>query len=278
MGTVDWFLCTHFQWSSFADNVSVHMSQTGLAAHLVKDINIHTRNITPDATPYRSGLPINAIPKSDKEDVCPALIERKQRYQSVVSSIGWLAQTTCPDLAPTHLLLSAYNNKPSRSHWNVALYALHYIHSMIDYGIMFTSTEQSPLYTYMSFPASLDMEVYADAIPPSNNQHHRLTTYSDACWGSQLGNAVQEGIQLPLLKFRRMSGAIVMQSGGPLVWKAKRQECTSLSSCKAEIQATYMGARLTVNTRNMISNLSNLGYPSTTLLSLHPSKTIMMLA
>jgi hypothetical protein len=119
---------------------------------------------------------------------------------------------------------------------------------------MFTSAEHSPLHTYMSFPASLDTEAYTDAIPPSKDQHHHLTTYSDTCWGSQLGNAVQEGIQLPLFKFRSMSGAIVMQSGGPLAWKADRQERTSLSSCEAEIQATNMGARLTVNTRNMISS------------------------
>jgi hypothetical protein len=181
MGTVDWFLGTHFQWLSFADKVSVHMSQTGFAAHLVEDNNVHTRNITPDATPYRSGLLIDAIPKSDKEDVCPALIKCKQCHQSVVGSIGCLAQTTRPDLAPTHLFLSAYNNKPLRSHWNAALYTLHYIHLTINYGIMFTSTEQSPLHTYMSFPASSDTEAYTDAIPPSNNKHHCLTTYSDAC-------------------------------------------------------------------------------------------------
>jgi hypothetical protein len=45
------------------------------------------------------------------------------------------------------------------------------------------------------------------------------------------------------------------------VWKAVRQERISLGSCKAKIQATNMGACLTVNTRNMISSLSNLGYP-----------------
>jgi hypothetical protein len=132
MGTVDWFLGTHFQKLSFAGNVSVHMSQTSFAAHLVEDNNVHTRNITPNATPYCSGLPIDAIPKSDKEDIFPALIERKQCYQSVVSLIGWLAQTTRSDLAPTHLFTLAYNNKPSRSHWNATFYALHYIHSMIN--------------------------------------------------------------------------------------------------------------------------------------------------
>ncbi len=42
MGTVDWFLGTHFQWSLSPNNVSIHMNQTGLAAHLVEDNNVHT--------------------------------------------------------------------------------------------------------------------------------------------------------------------------------------------------------------------------------------------
>ncbi len=153
MGTVDWFLGTHFQWSSYNNEVSVHLSQTGFAAHLVGNNNVHGRNITtPDATPYRSGLPIDACPKFDEADYCPALIKRKKKYQSVVSSIGWLAQSTRPDLAPTHSFLSSYNNKPSKSHWNVALYALLYIFSTIDYGFTFTSQAQVPLHTFMSFP------------------------------------------------------------------------------------------------------------------------------
>jgi hypothetical protein len=261
MGTSDWFLGTNFQWSYSNDAVSVHLSQTGFAAHLVESNNVHSRHITPDASPYRSSLSIDAIPDSYKDSYCPALIKQKQRYQSVVSSTRWLAQSTCPNLAPTHSFLLAYNNKPSQSHWNAALYALHYIHSTINYGFTFTSTAREPIYTFMLFPSPLDTEAYTDAIPPSKDQHHHLTTYSNACWGSQIGNAIQEGIQLPLFKFRSMSGAIVMQSGGPIAWKANRQDHTSLSSCKAEIRATNMGSRLMVNTRNMISSLSNLRYP-----------------
>jgi hypothetical protein len=113
----------------------------------------------------------------------------------------------------------------------------------------------------MSFPPPSDTEAYTNTIPPSKDQHHRLTTYSNACWGSQLGNAIWEGIQLPLFKFRSMSGTIIMRSGGPIAWKANQQDCTSLSSCEAKIRATNMGSRLTVNTRNMISSLSDLGYP-----------------
>ena len=57
-----------------------------------------------------------------------------------------------------------------------------------------------------------------------------------------------------------MSGATIMQSSGPNTWKADWQERTALSSCDAEIRVTNMGSRLTVNTRNMISSLADLGY------------------
>jgi hypothetical protein len=262
MGDVEWFLGTHFQWSVSPEAVKVHLSQTGFASHLVEAHDIHLRNVTPDATPYRSGLPIDAIPDSDEDDDSPTLISRRRKYQSIVGSIGWLANSTRPDLAPSHSFLSAYNNKPSRSHLNAALYVLHYIHSTIDYGIFYSSEARGPLHTYMSFPSPSDTEAYHDALPPSSpDTHHRLSTYSDACWGSQIGNAVREGIQLPLFKFRSMSGAIIFRSGGPIMWKAERQDRTALSSCEAEIRATNLSSRLTINSRNLIEHLSTNGYP-----------------
>jgi hypothetical protein len=185
----------------------------------------------------------------------------RRKYQSIVGSIGWLAQSTRPDLIPSHSFLSSYCNRPSKSHLNAALYVLHYIHSTINYGITFSSKENAPLHTYMTFPHSSDTEAYTDAIPPHPDHHHHLTTYSDACWGSQIGNAIRDGIQLPLFKFHSMSGAIIFRSGGPITWKTDRQDRTSLSSCEAEIRATNMGSRLTVNLRNMILHLQSLGYP-----------------
>jgi hypothetical protein len=113
----------------------------------------------------------------------------------------------------------------------------------------------------MLFPHPSDTEAYNEALPPKLGSHPCLTTYNDACWGSQIGNAIQEGIQLHLFKFRSMSGAILFRSSGPLTWKADQQECTSLSSCEAKIWATNMGSCLTINTHNMILHLSACGYP-----------------
>ena len=122
------------------------------------------------------------------------------------------------------------------------------------------STESSALHAYMFYPHASDIEAYSGAISPKHHLHHRLTTYSKACWSSQLRNAVLEGICLPLSKFWCMSSAIVMHSGGPISWKAEQQERTSLSLCKAEIWATNTNLHLTVNTWNMITSLSSLGY------------------
>ena len=175
----------------------------------------------PDATPYQSGLPIDAIPKSDEADDCPMLVECKCKHQSAMGLIGWLASSTRPDLAIIHSFLLAYNNKPSHSHWNATLYVLHYIHSTIDYSISFTSFQSPSLYSYISYPNKTDTEAYINAVPPDTKSHHRLSTYSDVFWGLQLGNMVWEGLKLPLFKFCSMSGAIVMHCGGSISWKAE---------------------------------------------------------
>jgi hypothetical protein len=263
MDTVEWFLGIHFQWQVTPDSVSVHLGQAGFAANLAEQFNQHLKSPSPLATPYRSGIPIDAIPESTEPDDNPTLLKRKHSYQSLVGSIGWLAQSTRPDLTPAHSFLSSSHNKPSRGHMQAALYVLHYIHSTHDYGITFTSENTLPLHTYIQFPSRSDAEAYSDAVPPSQRNSHRLTTYSDACWGSQIGNAVRAGTLLPLFKFRSMSGGIIFRSGGPIVWTAIRQEKTSLSSCESEIRATNEAGKLTVACRNLIEQLAAAGYPIT---------------
>jgi hypothetical protein len=81
MGTVKWFLGMHFQWSVTPNEVQVHLSQTSFAAHLVEEYNVHMCHITLNATPYCSGLPIDAISESDEDDQCTTFQERKQKYQ-----------------------------------------------------------------------------------------------------------------------------------------------------------------------------------------------------
>jgi hypothetical protein len=141
-----------------------------------------------------------------------------------------------------------------------ALHALHYIHSMHDFGIHFTSLATDPVHTFVHFPDLSDIEAYTDAKPPSPSHQSPLTSYSNACWGSQIGSAVRDGTLLPLLKCRSMSGGIIFRQGGPIAWNAVRQERTSLSSCKAEICATNKVSKLLMGIRHLADEVRKNGY------------------
>ena len=261
MGIVNWFLGIHFSWRITPSSTTVHLSQAGFATNLVESFSLQDRNQTPTATPYRSGVPIDSIAESSEDVESPALKRRKEAYQSLVGSIGWLAHSTRPDLITAHSFLAAYSNKPSTGHMKAALYALHYIHSTHDYGISFTSDDLAPMHSYIHYPPSTDVEAYRDALPPTITNSSSLSSYSDACWGSQIGSAVADGTLLPLFKFRSMSGGIVFKNGGPLGWLSERQERTSLSSCEAEIRATSATSKKVVDFRNICRSVTDSGFP-----------------
>jgi hypothetical protein len=261
MGLVEWFLGIHFAWQITKSTVDVHMNQSGFAANLVEQYFCDKWDHTPDATPYRSRVPIDSIAPCTNADNSPAQLRRTEAYQSLIGSIGWLASATHPDIAPVHSFLSSYSNKPAPGHMKEVLYALHYIHSTYDYGITFTSSTTSPIHTYIYFPDPLGVEAYTDAIPPSESNCAPLTTHSNACWGSQLGSAVRDGTLLPLFKFQSISGGIVFRQGGPLPWTAICQDQTALISEEPEIRATNDTAKSIMGMRHLAESVqSNSGY------------------
>jgi hypothetical protein len=92
--------------------VAIHLNQSGFASNLVECFFHDPHNPTPMATPYLSGIPINAIAPSTEDDDSPALKCRKEAYQSLIGSMGWLSCSTRSYLAVAHSFLSSYNNKP----------------------------------------------------------------------------------------------------------------------------------------------------------------------
>jgi hypothetical protein len=267
MGMVEWFLGIHFAWSITSTSVSVHLNQSGFASNLVKCFFQDSCNVTLMAMPYRSGIPIDAIAPSTDDDDSPAQLCQMAAYQSLIVSIGWLSSSTQPDLAAVHSFLASYSNKPSVGHMKAALYVLHYIHSTHGYGISYTSDSVAPMHCYIHFPPSTDVEAYTDALPPKSSNSSTLSSYSDACWGSQVGSAVADGTLLPLFKFRSMSGGIVFRTGGPVGWLAECQERTSLSSCEAEICATNATSKKVVDFRNICQSMVESGHDLSNVLS-----------
>eukprot|EP00957_Ditylum_brightwellii_P091491 6967061-Ditylum_brightwellii.AAC.1 len=71
-------------------------------------MDLNLANVSPRATPYRTGLPINSI-LGDKN----APQDRIKQYQSWVSSLTWLSISTRADLSSVVSFLSSFNHKLS---------------------------------------------------------------------------------------------------------------------------------------------------------------------
>ena len=221
MGVVNWFLGTHFTWAQRGSKISVHLCQGAFAQNLVERYRQQDVNFNPRATPYWSGLPIDSIPSATEEEMLtPSFAHRRERYQSMVGSLNWLATNTRPDLTPITSFLTAYNHKPSLSHVDSALYVIKYLRSMVEYGIAFHSDVTTAMTGFVHFPFHHDVEAYKDAMPPTAAEHDQLTAYSDACWGNQIGSSVPEGTELDIFKFHSMSGYVILRDGGPIAWSA----------------------------------------------------------
>eukprot|EP00804_Cyclotella_cryptica_P026709 CCRYP_007942-RA/>CCRYP_007942-RA protein AED:0.35 eAED:0.34 QI:0/0/0/0.66/0.5/0.33/3/0/1904 len=238
MGDVDYFLGTAFTWKRHANGeLSAFLSQTALTEYMAHRFAVDNMNPVPNMTPYRSGLPIDAIPPPNPKD--PDLKRRTKCYQSMVGCINWLATCTRPDVSPVPTFLASYSTNPAHQHYKAAMHVLKYLLSTSDYGISFHSHATSTVQAFNHFPHHRDKEAYSDATPPpSPSDCHNLTAFSDACWGGQFSAAVKDGTPLDLFKFRSLSGFIISRAGGPIAWKSIRQQQTARSSCEAEILAT----------------------------------------
>jgi hypothetical protein len=133
--------------------------------------------------------------------------------------------------------LSSYNSCPNKQHYGAALYVVRYLRSTVSQGIAYHSSESAATSTYVHYPPAHDREAYVDAIPSSPTSA-ALQGFCYANWGIQIGDAVPDGEEIELFKYRSMGGFLIMRCGGPIAWKAVRQERKSRSTCKAEICAT----------------------------------------
>ena len=70
----------------------------------------------------------------------------------------------------------------------------------IYHGISFSSRDGQLVHTFLHHPDISDAEAFTDAVPPKLERRQHLTTYINACWGSQLGSSVRGGTLLPLFK------------------------------------------------------------------------------
>ena len=141
--------------------------------------------------PYRSGCLIESIPNPDPEE--PDLPKIKSAYQSICGLINWLAILTHPDAATVLSFLASYQGEPNHGDYEAALNALRYLVNTSSFGISYHSGAPTFTKSFVHFPPHHNMEAYTGATPPRPDKYHESTSYSDACWGSQIGKSVPDG-------------------------------------------------------------------------------------
>jgi hypothetical protein len=100
-------------------------------------LNITIENTSTYSSSYKSGQHIDSIPSltmssKDQDQLC-------LKYQSLVSSLNWLAHTTRPDISTIVSLLAQHQNSPSPGHYEAAIYVSKYLATTKVLGIYFSS-------------------------------------------------------------------------------------------------------------------------------------------
>jgi len=224
-GQVTQFLGCEFTWEySDGNNLSVTITQESFITSLLDSLDLHHASVRSINSPYRSGLVIDSVPSASltSEDH----INLKQKYQSLVGSLNWIAHTTRPDLSTVVSLLAQHQSHPSLGHYDSALHAAKYLANTKDLGIRFTSSHRSTLESFLHFP-----------LP------NTVVSMADANWGPQDASTRQPSTssqstsELPLFVSRSVSGFYI-DLFGPLHWMSKRQTVTATSSAESEVYAT----------------------------------------
>ncbi|XP_022847542.1 uncharacterized protein LOC111370064 [Olea europaea var. sylvestris] len=115
----------------------IFISQEGYAKEILKKFNME--GCKPVCTPVKCGIKLS---KNDEgEKLNPTL------FKSLVESLRYLTCTR-PDILFGVGLISRYIEKPTMTHMKIAKRILHYIKGTLDYGLVYSSSNEFKLVGY----------------------------------------------------------------------------------------------------------------------------------
>jgi hypothetical protein len=153
MGDIEYYLGICFNWRHESDgHISVHLSQEGYTNAFIDEMGLQNAVSSPKMTPYRSGLPIDSIPKQQSTISNPENEKLQSKFRSLMGMLNWLSISTCPDLTMVHSLLASATESPSRAHLEALRHVGRYVKANTDYGISFSSHSNAALESFVEFP------------------------------------------------------------------------------------------------------------------------------
>ena len=162
----------------------------------------------PVTTPLEQGRKFQQLSDDEKPvDV--------QKYQMIIGCLTYATTATRPDLAAAVGILSKFMSRPGKDHWTGVKRILRYIQGTLNYGLMFSADNKSPV----------------------------LVGFSDADWAGDLDTR------------RSTSGYVFQIQGNTVSWCSKRQATVSKSSTEAEYTALSGASQEAVWMRRLLADI-----------------------
>ena len=122
---------------------NVKLYQTKYIEDCLKKFNLEA--IHPVRTPMVVDEPLSKV-NLDEEDL--SMLPDKYPYRAMVGTLGWLANTTRPDIAYAHSVLSRYVQKYSHRHLTAAIRVFQYLKKTKEYGLVYQGENKDEVVIY----------------------------------------------------------------------------------------------------------------------------------
>jgi hypothetical protein len=248
MGDAEFFLGIKFDWVFAADgHLDCCLSQEAYANLIVESMGLSDASVSPKMTPFRSGYPIDTIPKKEMSaDQRAPLISR---LRSWCGMLNWLSLGTRPNVTTVCSLLASSQCCPSPGHLDAAKYVGRYLKATAGLGLLYSSRTNSQLEGYVYFPTPNKT---------ASGTHLSVLAFADANWGPQDASLPSSftSREISLDETKSICGHVLFYGGSPVFWSSHKEQRTSGSSCEAESKATNSCTKSILWFRNILSDLS----------------------
>ena len=221
-GKLTWVLGTNIKQDLMAGSVS--MNNTLYIEDCVREL-LGECYLT-DKSPKTPVVPCNETILELEEPNPDNKIDPK--YRSALGKLGWVTQTSRPDVAYAYSVLSRYASCGGEAHMAHLLHVFKYLARTKGYALRWAK-ENTELTAHIHAHSAFDTRIYPD--------HHYLTAWTDASHGGE----------------KPMTGYVIFLNGGPIAFRSGKQKVTGISSCENEYIAATLVASETIATRDLLN-------------------------
>jgi len=207
LGQLSWYLNMKIERH---DNGAIEITQPRYIEETLEKFGM--LNCNPTKTPLRPDFKF----KKASED-CSSILDKKgiELYGSIVGSVGYLANTTRPDIAHAIRAAARVTAQPTEEHLIAVKHILRYLRGTSDQGITYNG------------PTASD---------------NTLVAFSDSSWADAE-------------KAKSTGGGVIMLNGGPIYWGSGVQSIVADSTAAAEYIQMHTISTEVLTCREMMQQL-----------------------